>query len=76
MSSCVDHQIDHAERVVVLETKVEALEETNKEILASLKTINNQLTKYHGFIGGIAFIVSGVGVLWTFGKDWFLNHWN
>jgi hypothetical protein len=59
----------------VLETKVEALEKLNAEILDSLQTINAQLTRYHGFIGGIAFVVSGVGVLWTFGKDWFMEHW-
>jgi hypothetical protein len=67
---------DHHERVVVLETKVEALEELNKEILNSLQSINGQLTKYHGFIGGVAFIISGVGILWTFGKDYFQRHWN
>lgn len=64
------------DRVVVLETKVDALEEINKEILANLQAINGQLTKYHGFIGGVAFIISGVGILWTFGKDYFSRHWS
>ena len=68
-SSCA-----HLERVVVLETKLEDLEKSHEAIIAKLEKIDGQLTKYHGFIGGIAFVLSGVGVLWSLGKDWLLTH--
>ena len=67
------HHCDHSERVIVLETEVAALKETLKEILTTVKEIDDQMTRYKGFIGGIAFVISAVGVLWSLLKDWLLS---
>lgn len=64
-----------SERIVVLETEVKTLKEDLHEILLNVKEMNEQMTKYKGFLGGIAFVFSAVGVFWTFGKDWVINHW-
>lgn len=46
------------ERVAVLETKVDALEKQNEEIISKLDAIATQVTKTKGFVGGIIFLVS------------------
>lgn len=69
------HACDHTERVVVLENEVSNLKEDLKEILKTVKEIDEQMTRYKGFLGGITFVVSAIGVFWSFGKDWILNHW-
>jgi len=56
----------HADRVVTLEVRVDELQDDLKEILKELKEVNTQLTKYKGFIGGIAFVISSLPVLWAF----------
>lgn len=64
------------ERLAVLEVKVEqqaedaverkvVQQETRDEISAlkeSINELNNTLTKYHGFVGGVLFITSAVGI--------------
>ena len=64
------------ERLAVLEVKVEqqsedaverkaVQEETRDEIAAlkeSINTLNNTLTRYHGFVGGVLFIISALGI--------------
>ena len=67
---------DVMERVVILETQVELLQEDIKEILAELKTVNSSLTKFRGFMGGIWFIVGSLPIIWTLGKDWIKSHWS
>lgn len=71
-----EHHCDHSERVVALEVQVKEIKDDLDEILKELKEVNGQLTKYKGFIGGITFIVGGIPVIWTLGKDWFLRHWS
>lgn len=68
------HHCDHSERVVVLENEVFNLKEDLKEILKTVKEIDVQMTRYKGFLGGITFVLSAVGVFWSFGKDWLLSH--
>lgn len=68
------HHCDNSERVVVLETQVATLTEDLKEILKTVKEIDDQMTRYKGFLGGITFVLSAVGVFWSFGKEWVLNH--
>lgn len=48
----------HNERIAVLETKVEEGQADVKEILSTLKTMQEELTRYKGFLGGAAFIGS------------------
>ena len=66
---------NHSDRVVTLEVRVEQLQADLQEILSELRSVNSQLTKYKGFIGGIAFVVSCLPVLWTFTKGYFTAHW-
>lgn len=75
MSQQQPHIYDYAERLVVVETKVTSLESDIKDILQTVKTIDDQMTRYKGFLGGITFILSAVGVFWSFGREWILNHW-
>lgn len=62
------------ERIAVLEAEVEALKEDQREILKCMHEIKDELTRYKGFLGGIAFLVSGLGVLFTLFKDWIFKH--
>lgn len=67
--------VEHVERLVVLEQEVKALKEDLGTILSEVKMINAQMVKYRGFLGGITFVLSGIPLVWMFGKDWFLAHW-
>jgi len=62
------------ERIAVLEAEVNALKEDQKEILKCMHDIKDEMTKYKGFIGGIAFIASGLSVFFTLFKDWIGKH--
>jgi uncharacterized membrane protein YjjP (DUF1212 family) len=62
------------ERVAVVETKVETLEDQHKELLRLLHEIKDEMTRYKGFVGGIAFLVSCLGVAAAFFKDWIIKH--
>jgi uncharacterized membrane protein YjjP (DUF1212 family) len=62
------------ERVAVVETKVETLEDQHKELLKLLHEIKDEMTRYKGFVGGIAFLVSCLGVAAAFFKDWIIKH--
>ena len=62
------------ERVAVVETKVETLENQHKELLKLLHEIKDEMTRYKGFVGGIAFLVSCLGVAAAFFKDWIIKH--
>lgn len=62
--------------MAIVETKLEQMEEdalrreeTQTRMLEKLETlqdslnsVNNTLTKYHGFIGGIMFVASSIGI--------------
>lgn len=66
---------DHGERLAVLESRIERLEASQSEILQKLDKIDRQLTRYHGFMGGIAFLVTGLGVFWQMAGEWIKAHW-
>ena len=65
---------DHFERIAVVETKVEDLEDNHKELLRLMHEIKDEMTRYKGFLGGVAFIASGVMICLTLAKDWLLKH--
>lgn len=65
---------DQVERLAVLETKVDDLEANNKELLKLLHEVKDEMTRYKGFLGGVAFIASGVGIFLTLFKDWIIKH--
>jgi hypothetical protein len=68
--------IDQIERMAVLETKVDTLEENHKELLKLMHEIKDEMTKYKGFLGGLAFLASGIGIFLTVFKDWILKHFS
>jgi len=65
---------DHYERLAVIETKVEDLEQNHKELLKLMHEVKDEMTRYKGFLGGVAFIASGIGIFLTLFKDWILKH--
>ena len=60
--------------MAVLETKVDTLEDNHKELLKLMHEIKDEMTKYKGFLGGLAFLASGIGIFLTVFKDWILKH--
>jgi hypothetical protein len=66
--------IDQIERMAVLENKVDTLEDNHKELLKLMHEIKDEMTKYKGFLGGLAFLASGIGIFLTVFKDWILKH--
>lgn len=72
----MNHPCIQAERVAVLEAQNETLKETLEAVFSEVKSINAQLTRYKGFLGGIFFILGGLPVLWSLLKDWILRHWS
>ncbi len=65
--------MEENERIAVLETKVDTHSTSLKEILKKLDHLEETMTKYKGFLGGIMFVGS---CLWAFlglGKEWFLK---
>lgn len=65
---------DHYERIAILETKVDDLEDNHAELLKLMHEIKDEMTRYKGFLGGVAFIASGVGIFLTLFKDWIIKH--
>ena len=65
---------EQVERIAVLEAEVEDLKKDQKEILACIHSIKDEMTRYKGFLGGVAFLASGVGVFLTIFKDWIAKH--
>ena len=61
---------DHGERLAVLESRIEHVERSQSAIMEKLDKIDNQLTRYHGFLGGVAFLVTGIGVGWNLLGAW------
>ncbi len=58
--------IDLADRITVVETKLETLD----EIKTSLAELNTELTKYKGMVGGILWIGSSLLALIAMFKDY------
>lgn len=67
---------DHVERIAVLEAEVETLKTSQREILDCMHSIKDEMTRYKGFLGGVAFIASGVGIFFTLFKEWIFKHIN
>jgi hypothetical protein len=65
---------ENNERLAVIETKVEDLEANHKELLKLMHEVKDEMTRYKGFLGGVAFIASGIGIFLTLFKDWILKH--
>lgn len=65
---------DQVERIAVLEAEVKGLKEDQAEILKLMHEVKDEMTRYKGFLGGVAFIASGVGIFLTLFKDWILKH--
>jgi hypothetical protein len=65
---------DQVERIAVLEAEVKALQVDQQEILACMHSIKDEMTRYKGFLGGVAFLASGIGIFLTLFKDWIYKH--
>jgi hypothetical protein len=65
---------DQIERLAIIETKVEDLEANHKELLKLMHEVKDEMTRYKGFLGGVAFIASGIGIFLTLFKDWIIKH--
>lgn len=65
---------DQIERIAVLEAEVRGLKDDQQEILVCMHAIKDEMTRYKGFLGGVAFIASGIGIFLTVFKDWLFKH--
>ena len=65
---------DQIERIAVLEAEVKSLKEEQDKILECVQNIHSEMVRYKGFLGGVAFIASGIGVFFTIFKDWIFSH--
>jgi len=65
---------DSIERIAVLEAEVKSLQADQQEILTCIHSIRDEMTRYKGFLGGVAFLASGIGIFLTLFKDWILKH--
>ena len=65
---------DQIERIAVLEAEVKSLKEEQDKILDCVQNIHAEMVRYKGFLGGVAFIASGVGIFLTIFKDWIFKH--
>ena len=64
------------ERIAVLENEVKSLRTDQKEILDCIHAVRDEMLRYKGFLGGVAFLASGIGIFLTVFKDWILNHFS
>ena len=62
------------ERIAVLEAKVRTLDDNHSELLALMHEIKDEMTRYKGFLGGIAFLISCLTVAAGLFKDWIIKH--
>lgn len=65
--------MEASERLAILETKLESLEETNGKILTSLNTMQSDFTRFKGFAGGVLFVASAIGAFIGIIKSWILG---
>jgi len=47
---------EHVERIAVLEVEVEKLQNSQKEILECIHSVRDEMMRYKGFLGGVAFL--------------------
>lgn len=65
---------DQIERIAVLEAEVKSLKQEQDKILDCVQNIHAEMIRYKGFLGGIAFITSGIVVFLSFFKEWLAKH--
>ena len=65
---------DNVERIAVLEAEVEKLQASQKDILDCIHAVRDEMMRYKGFLGGVAFLASGIGIFLTLFKDWIFKH--
>lgn len=65
---------DQIERIAVLEAEVKSLKQEQDKILDCVQNIHAEMVRYKGFLGGIAFITSGIVVFLSFFKEWLAKH--
>ena len=65
---------EHVERIAVLEAEMKAVKDDQEKILKSLDEIHSEMVRYKGFLGGVAFIASGIGIFFTLFKEWIFKH--
>lgn len=79
---------NNTERLARLEEKIQFIQEQNvsalrvqgelasslKDIKSKLESIDKDIVKYKGMIGGITLVLSGVGLVILFFKEWVLKH--
>lgn len=65
---------DQVERIAVLEAEVRSLKDEQDKILSCVQNIHAEMVRYKGFLGGVAFIASGIGIFLTIFKDWIFKH--
>lgn len=65
---------EHVERIAVLEAEVRSLKEDQQEILTCIQGVRDDMARYKGFIGGMAFLASGIGVFIGLFRDWIIKH--
>ena len=62
------------ERLAVVETEIGTLKDNHAEMLKLMHEIKDEMTRYKGFVGGIAFLVSCLGITFGLFKDWIIKH--
>lgn len=65
--------MEPAERLAILETKLDSVEEANEKILARLEEMQSDLTRFKGFAGGVLFVASAIGAFLGVLKGWLLG---
>lgn len=61
---------EQTERMAILETKLEAVEQINEKILARMEEMHSDLTRFKGFAGGVLFLASAIGAFLGFFWNW------
>jgi len=62
-------------RIDRLEDKIEELSRGHNEIMVKLRSIEETAARYRGFIGGVAFVFTGVGTVIAWFHQYFSDHW-
>ena len=70
----IERRQEVVERIAVLESEVKTLKDEQDKILEGVNSIHSELLRYKGFLGGVAFIASGVGIFLSLFKDWIIKH--
>lgn len=62
------------ERLAVAEAEIEALKGGQKEMLQCMHELKDEMTRYKGFIGGVAFLTSCLAVAAGIFREWISKH--